>query len=133
MTKCSEKLVLSIKPEYAEAIFSGDKTVEYRKNKPRMGTNGVYIHVCGEDANYVQGYAAITRVISGNPQSVWNDTNNQGGISESQFFYYFKGCSEAYALMLSGALRLFEPTPISDLGLSRPPQSYAYMKRGSDD
>lgn len=124
----THKLVLSIKPEFAEAIFAGEKTVEYRKQKPRENTNGIYIHVCGEDPAYVQGYAGCSGTTHGTPRAVWGTTKDQGAITEEEFFDYFEDATNAYALRLFGAMRLVDPIPLSRLGLTRPPQSLAYAK-----
>ena len=128
MEEKTHKLVLSIKPEFAEAIFSGDKTVEYRKQKPRENTTGIYIHVCGEDPLYAQGYAGYSGCTHGEPRVVWGVTKNQGAIAEEEFFAYFGEAKEAHALRLFGAMRLAKPIPLANLGLSRPPRSLAYVK-----
>ncbi len=126
-------LVLSIKPEHAEAIFSRKKTVEYRKQKPRANITGVYIHVCGEDPAYVQGYAGCSGCTRGKPRVVWGVTKDEGAITEKAFFDYFGDAEKAYALRLFGAMRLAKPIPLSRLGLTRPPQGLAYVKGTSDD
>lgn len=132
MTNRTHKLVLSIKPEYAEAIFAGKKTVEYRKQKPRKNITDVYIHVCGEDHAFVQGFAFCSGCACGEPRAIWDVTRNQGAISEAEFFDYFRGTEEAYAVRLFGAMRLAEPIPLSKLGLTRPPQGLAYVKGDND-
>lgn len=121
-------LVLSVRPEHAEAIFAHEKTVEYRKAMPRSGVKRIYIHVCGEDAGCVQGYADYLMCTHGSPCYVRLVTKEIGGITDTEFDSYFDGCDSAFALHLSGARRFKEPLPLSVLGLSRAPQSLAYVK-----
>lgn len=120
--------VLSIKPRFAEAIFSGRKTVEYRKSGLRPGVDGVYIHVCGEDPACAQGFASYSGYICGAPSDVWEKTKDTGCVTEDEFFDYFKGAKTAYALKLKEAIKFENPLCLKKLGLSRPPQGIVYVK-----
>ena len=123
-----KKLVISVKTEFAELIFAGKKTVEYRHSKPRPDIRGVYIHVCGEDPELVQGYAEYTGCTHGAPRAVFGTTKNQGGITEEEFFEYYADREEAFALRLAHAHRLKTRVTLASLGLTRPPQSFAYTR-----
>lgn len=120
--------VLSIKPKYAEAIFSGRKTVEYRKSSLRSGVDGIYIHVCGEDPACVQGFVSYSGYICGSPSDVWEKTKDTGCVTEEEFFDYFRGADTAYALQLEKATVFRNPLCLKKLGLTRPPQGIAYVK-----
>ncbi len=91
------KALLSIKPEFAEAIFNGKKKFEYRKV------------IFKEKVRYIQVYATkpigkiigefeIGEIIKDTPAKVWEKTKMYSGIKKSFYMQYFHGREVAYAI-----------------------------------
>lgn len=123
------KVLLSIKPEYADKIFSGEKCFEFRKaifSDPDVKTVVVYATM---PVGKVVGEFTIADVHSGSPKDIWEQTESKSGISLSFFSEYFKGRKKAYAIEV-GETRMFDvPKTVKEiLGRDTPPQSFAYLR-----
>lgn len=123
------KVLLSIKPEYAEKIFNGEKTFEFRKaifSDPEVDTVVVYATM---PVGKVIGEFKIADIHSGTPDDIWDKTQETSGITLGFFSDYFKGRSKAYAIEV-GEKRIFDvPRLVSDfIGRDTPPQSFAYVR-----
>lgn len=121
-------VLLSIKPEYAQKIFSGDKRYEFRKNMfKRSGVKKVIVYATMPIGKVI-GEFAIDGVIEGHPELVWSETSDYAGITKKFFSEYFDGRKKAFAIKV-GSINLYEtPYPLSDLGEDVcAPQSYRYL------
>lgn len=122
------RVLLSIKPEFVEAIFAGDKTYEYRKSVfKEPGVRTVVVYATRPVAKIV-GEFEVGEVLSGAPEEVWQRTHCQGGISREFFDDYFKDRKRAFAIAIIGATLYDEP--IDPEALFSPfsaPQSYKYL------
>ena len=122
------KLLLSIKPEFALRIFSGEKTYEFRKSvhqQPGVSVAAVY---ASKPIGMIIGEFEILDIIRASPETLWEQTRDGAGISREFFFEYFDKRSVAYALKV-GAVRRFE-APLEPRQLIddfTPPQSYMYV------
>ncbi|MCQ2191421.1 MAG: ASCH domain-containing protein [Paludibacteraceae bacterium] len=124
------KVLLSIKPEFADKIFEGKKQYEYRKvifKEQQIKTVVVYASspICR-----VIGEFEIDSIIEDTPKSLWNQTKNGSGISQQFFNTYFQGKSQAYAIRVKNARRYSKSMRLSDKypGIV-PPQSFCYVDR----
>ena len=72
-------ILISIKPFYAEAILSGQKTVEFRKrNFPkRVGTMVLY---ATSPVKRIVGFAKVRAVVVLGPEGAWRRCCHQGAI-----------------------------------------------------
>lgn len=123
------KVLLSIKPEYAEKIFSGEKCYEFRKSifsEPNVDTVVVYATL---PVGKVIGEFKIADVHTGHPQEIWVKTRAKSGITKSFFTEYFKGRAKAYAIEVGERFVFDIPRPVREFtGRDTPPQSFAYVK-----
>ena len=119
---------MSIKPEYTRHIRSGAKRYEFRTRI--FNTNRhqkAYIYSTSPE-KLVIGWCQIKDVIVGSPSEIWRITHDFSGISENDYFEYFKDRSIAFALCLGQFVPLSFPRKLGDaFDLSRPPQSYAFV------
>lgn len=123
------RVLMSIKPEYANAIFSGAKTYEFRRKIfKRMDVNTIVVYVT-KPVGKVIGEFTIDTIISDRPSTIWVKTSQEAGISEGYFNAYFSGVEIGYAIKV-GTLKKYESGgfEISRLGVKRPPQSYMYIE-----
>ena len=117
-------VLMSLRPRYADAILTGEKTVELRRRRPSFppGTN-VLIYSSSPDQRVLGSFAAGA-VLEGPPADLWPAIRQRAGVSREEFDAYFAGCEIAYAIEVSNPRRL---SP-SQLGM-RPPQSYLFLRR----
>jgi predicted transcriptional regulator len=122
------KVLLSIKPEYADRILSGEKRFEYRKSVFKDSTITTIVIYATKPVGMVVGEFVIDSVISGNPPKVWHLTSEFSGVSRDFYNDYFCGKNTAYAIKVAKAKRYKKPVELETLlpsGL--PPQSFCYI------
>jgi predicted transcriptional regulator len=120
--------ILSIKPDFAEAIFRGEKQFEFRRKVFKTQTPTKIFVYASAPISKVIGHFEVAAVISKQPSNLWRDTKHAAGIKRSYFFKYFSGCHEAHALKVRKPVRYSKPLNLSDtFGIDRPPQSFCYV------
>lgn len=122
------KVLLSIKPEFAEKIFSGDKCFEYRKAAfRRAGVRTVVVYVTRPVAMIV-GEFDVEEIISGSPDDVWFKTKEKAGITREFYDSYFARRNSAYALRIGRTCPYEQPvSPTEMFENFVAPQSYMYV------
>jgi predicted transcriptional regulator len=123
------RVLLSIKPEYADKIFSGEKYFEFRKaifSDPEVDTVVVYATM---PVGKVIGEFKITQVHTGAPADIWRMTEEGSGISREFFADYFEGRKQAYAIEVGETTVFDTPKTLKEiLGRNTAPQSFAYLR-----
>lgn len=126
-----DALLLSIRPEYANKIFDGTKTVELRRTRPRLEAGGRVLVYVSTPVKALVGMFEVGRVMEAHPSLLWSHVREHAGITRWQFDHYFIGADRAYGIFLTSPRQL--PMPI-ELGHLReliegfvPPQSYRYL------
>lgn len=121
-------LLLSIKPQFARSIFSGEKLYEFRKTKIREDARIVLLYASSPKQALV-GFAEIEKILEGKPEDIWQKTKNKSGIEFSFFEEYYKGKEKAFALKLKNVCEFNAPIePHAMFKDFVPPQSYAYLE-----
>lgn len=122
----STRVLLSIKPEYASAIFSGKKWYEFRRIKFSRSVDVVVIYVTSPISRVVAEFD-IEEIISKPILELWEYTWEHAGVDEECFFQYFNGKEIGHALKI-GEVRhyKFPYHPVDKLGIN-PPQSFVYL------
>lgn len=122
------KVLLSIKPEFAEKIFNGTKKYEFRRSifkNPDIKTVVVY---ASSPVQKVIGEFEIDSIINDELKVLWERTKKYSGISEIFFFDYFKSKEMGFAIKIKEA-KLYEKQLClkSDFN-ANPPQSFMYLE-----
>jgi predicted transcriptional regulator len=120
-------IILSIKPEFCDALLQGKKSYEFRKRifKKRDGIEHVFVYSTYPIQKIV-GAFTIDSILHDNPQTLWKKCKDGAGISKEFFFSYFGTHSKGYAIKVDEILR-FEPIdPKSVVPDFNPPQSFCY-------
>jgi predicted transcriptional regulator len=122
------KVLLSIKPEFAEKIFDGRKCFEFRKSLyKRQGVHTVVVYVT-RPVGKIVGEFDVSGVVHGSPDSLWEQTADGAGITREFFQTYFQGRERAFALAIGAVRRYESPLEPDDLIEDfAPPQSYMYV------
>nr|WP_300309238.1 ASCH domain-containing protein [Halomonas sp.] len=122
------KVLLSIKPEFADSILDGSKHFEFRKNIfKRDGIEKVVIYAT-MPVGKVVGEFDVGGVIALEPEELWEETKTHAGISFSFFESYFSGRDRGFAIKVKNPKRYEQPVALDDLipnGIA--PQSYRYI------
>ena len=121
-----KSILLSIKPEYAERIFSGSKKYEFRKRLANRAVNKILMYSTAPIMKVV-GEVQIIETISASPTTLWECTKKYAGISRDKYREYYKGCNVAHAYRLGQVTRYEIPKEISEFKISSPPQSFVYL------
>lgn len=122
------KVLLSIKPEYAEKILEGEKHYEFRKALPKApGVKTVVIYAT-KPVGKVVGEFDIDSLLSEKPGDLWSRTAEFSGITKRFFNEYFKGRSTAHAIKVRDVRRYEQPLELrSVLESGVAPQSFCYI------
>lgn len=122
------RVLLSIKPEYAEKILNGTKRFEYRKAAPKNPDARTVVIYATMPVGKVVGEFEIAAVLRACPDALWERTKTASGISRAFFEEYFCGRDEAVALAVREPKRYLKPLELEEVsGSSTPPQSFRYL------
>jgi predicted transcriptional regulator len=120
-------VLMSIHPEYAEALLDGTKTVELRKSAVADDVSHIVIYATAP-VQRVLGWVETSRVEHGSPTAIWEKHGSRAGIRRQAFRGYYRGHRRAVAIHVDSPQRLAEPLELSAVedGLT-PPQSWRYL------
>ncbi len=122
-------VLLSIKPKFAELIINGRKKYEFRKVIfSKKYVKRVYIYSTSPIKKIV-GAFMINNIIEDHPCALWNRLKDGAGISEDEFFDYFKNKEVGFALEIADVVTFENPIdPKSIIPDFVPPQSFCYIE-----
>ena len=120
-------VILSIKPEFVEKIFSGEKQYEYRKVLFKQKVDTVYIYA-SRPISRIVGEFKIDEILCDTPENIWNETKRQSGVTQNFFNKYYKGREKAVALKIKECKEYKEAiNPESLIPNFKVPQSFIYV------
>lgn len=126
-------VLLSIRPEYAKKIFSGDKTVELRRKCPRVKNGDLVLVYVSSPIKALIGAFRVDDVITKPPVELWEKVKNKAGITLNEFNSYYDGASVGHGIYFSEVWRLPAPLELEKIrelipGF-HPPQVYQYLSQ----
>jgi type I restriction enzyme S subunit len=121
-------VLLSIKPKFAESIINGRKKYEFRKNAfSKKNIGRVYIYST-TPIKKVIGFFKISKIIEDKQINLWHHLKDEAGISEEDFFDYFKNREIGFALEIVEVEKFENPVdPKIMFPNFVPPQSFCYI------
>jgi predicted transcriptional regulator len=123
-------VLISLHPEFAQAIAAGTKTVELRRKFPDAAPGTWLVIYVTQPVGAVVGMVRIAGVERAPVTTLWSRYRKDVGVLKNEFDAYFRGCEEGYAVKLGERLAL-GPFSVDDMGDFvpgfRPPQSYRYV------
>lgn len=123
------KVLLSIKPEYVEKIFSGEKKYEFRKSIFKNKSVDTIVVYSTMPVGRVVGELKIDTIIEDEIDKLWEITKKEAGISYDFFKSYFKNNQTGYAISIKNAKIYDEPLYLSDISNElKAPQSFCYIE-----
>lgn len=119
--------LMSIRPEFANAILAGEKAVEFRKRPVADDVSFVLIYATLPVGSLL-GWCVVTGQSTASPKKLWDQFEGVSGISKDRFFDYYDQRNCGTGIMVSEPVRFNKPIPLTDLGDHlRPPQSFQYL------
>jgi predicted transcriptional regulator len=120
-------VLLSIRPEFAEKIFSGEKRYEFRKRKPKATVGRVFVYECSPSKKIV-GWFSVRKIHSGSPHEIWERCKDSGGIREEKYLSYCHGKKMIHAFEIDEVFRFDPPMdPFDAFSDFKPPQDFVYF------
>ncbi len=120
------KVLLSIKPQFANKIFDGTKLFEFRRTifKEQVKTVLVY---ASSPMQMVIGEFEIEEILNDTIENLWHQTKLHAGIEKDYFLDYFVDKEKGYAIKIKKTKKYKIPLSLKkDLNLF-PPQSFVYI------
>lgn len=122
-----KRVLLSIHPEYADAILDGQKGFEFRRVLFKEDVREVIVYATSPISRVV-GRFTIEDIYEDAPRELWAKTQARAGVTKELFDGYFKNRSRAFAIKVADPIRFAQPQPLSKYVASNtPPQSFCYI------
>lgn len=121
------KVLLSIKPEFAEKIFNGTKKYEFRKSIFKNKDVDTVVVYVSSPLQYVIGEFKIAGILNDDVDRIWEKTHDASGITERFYRMYFAHKTNAYAIKIGHVTRYKQRKRLSDYNVSFAPQSFVYL------
>jgi predicted transcriptional regulator len=122
-------VLLSIKPEFAEKILSGQKRYEFRRVLFKSKSVSRIFIYASSPVQRIVGEFEIEEILELSKRRLWKRTSRHSGINKAYFDKYFAGSGKAFAIKVCRPLRYSTPIPLRHIcDTDRPPQSFMYLE-----
>lgn len=124
----SNSVIISLHPQHAHKILSGEKKLEFRRTWAKKSVSAVVIYTTAP-VKQIVAIAYVKKIHMGSPTYLWQLAQKLGGgISRRELYKYFNGKRQAYAVEFE-SVRIITPpvAPNTLIDNFRAPQSFAYL------
>ncbi len=94
-------LLMSLRPEYAEMVLQGRKSVEFRRRFSKKYEGATIVFYITRPVKQFMFTAIASKVDHRQKEQLWSDYRDRGGISRTVFDQYFSGTTYGYAIHLA--------------------------------
>jgi predicted transcriptional regulator len=123
------RVLLSVKPRFAEAILAGKKTFEFRRAVFRRSGVRTVVLYASSPTRKVVGEFTIEEILTLGLDELWGATHEGGAIDRGYFDQYFQGRTTGHALKVKSVRRYRSPLCLrKTFGIEYPPQSFCYVE-----
>lgn len=127
----NKALFISVKPEFVEKIFNGQKAIELRKSVPGVENGDMVIIYSSSPIMAIIGTATIKEIISTTPTKMWSEHSTKLGIDKKRYLEYYNGKQVAVGIVLKGKEKLENPISLKEFRKKfsrfQPPQTFRYI------
>lgn len=127
----NDGLLLAIKPRFADAILSGEKTVELRRVRPQVEPGAKVVLYASSPVKAVVGTFTVDRVVEASPRALWPQVRGLAAVTRREFYDYFDGASTAVAIFLKAPASAKRHLSLEQMRRASPafspPQGYQYL------
>jgi predicted transcriptional regulator len=109
----------------------GVKKYEFRRKIFRSEIEKVYIYSTFP-ARQVIGFFMVEEILNDTPEEIWEKCKNESGVTDTEFFEYFRGSETAFAIRIGKVEQLREPIEIDKTNLTAP-QSFCYLTQDKEE
>ena len=121
------KVLLSIKPEFAEKIFNGTKKYEFRRSIFKDLNVKTVVVYASSPTQRVIGEFQIDSILYDRINNLWLRTRKHAGINKRGFLDYFSDKQQGYAIAIKAARAYRKPLSLKEDFNMLPPQSFSYL------
>lgn len=121
------KILLSIKPAFANKIFDGSKKFEFRRSIFRNKAVTSVVVYASAPVSRVIGEFEIETVHNKELNLLWNETKDASGISREYYDLYFTGKENGFAIQVKNPQLYKKARNLKEDYNMVPPQSFAYL------
>lgn len=125
-----QDVVISIRHEFAESIYSGLKIYELRKQEPHIEVGTCCWIYEPLPVGKVTGYFIYNGFLKMSKTLLWHRYGHRFGIDIDRYNAYYEGYQQSIAWRVSMP-KSIEPRPLSDFGIKRAPQSYQKIEKNT--
>lgn len=126
-----KQAIISIKPDYADSIFAGTKTIEVRRHPMHIEAGTVLWIYVTLPRGTLQGFSIVDYVRVSTPAQIWKRYGSLTAITRRQYFQYIEGADKASAIGLSNVVEIDAPISLKQLqrydGAFHPPQRFRHL------
>lgn len=122
------KVLLSIKPQFANLIFEGTKKFEFRKAIFKNEEIKTVVVYASSPVQKVIGEFEIEKILTNDLDALWEETKQHAGIEKSYFDAYFADREKGFAIKIKRTHKYDKPLNLKENYQLTPPQSFSYIR-----
>lgn len=107
MSNGAKNVLISLEGKYANQVMAGTKVIELRRRSMAISAGTTVWLYAKAPTSAVLGCARVSEVYLLAPTTLWRRFSKLTGLTRGEFFDYFEGASQGFAMRLAG----FEPLP----------------------
>ena len=121
------RVLLSIKPKFANKIFDGTKKYEFRKSIFKRDDIKTVVVYASSPVQQVIGEFEIENILHEEVDLLWQRTQQFAGIDKDFYDDYFADKEMAFAIQVGKTRKFRNPKRLADYNIDYAPQSFAYL------
>ncbi len=122
-------VLLSIKPKYADLIFSGEKQYEFRRAIFKTRPVTKIVVYASSPISKIIGEFEIDKVLTLEIADLWSQTMKFSGINKDFYDSYFIGKDIGHAIKVKKPKKYKVHKELKDFNIKKAPQSFTYLKQ----
>jgi len=123
-----QTVVMSLRPQFAELVLQGLKTVEFRRKFSTRYEGATIVFYVTHPVRQFRFTATIAAVEHAQTKSLWSNYRTEGGVEQDVFEDYFSGTEHGFAIRLEDVRELPSALELDEARRLcprfRPPQSF---------
>lgn len=124
-------LLISVRPEFAEKILNGTKTIELRKSVPTVDVGDLVVLYSTLPEKAIVGTCLVEGILKTSPAQLWKNHSTRMGIDRRRYDDYFKNSEIAVGIVLNSIVRLNQKLSLDVVRRTipefSPPQTFRYL------
>src|SRR6266511_5512245 len=112
--------LISIAPQYVEAILAGNKTVELRRRRPHMRPGHRLFLYATTPTKQIEGTVIFRGIEVRTVGGLWRQISRDAALARTSFLSYFDKCESAVAIHLAEPQPLAYPLTLQEIRRDSP-------------